>query len=288
MPNEHVQTKHDIQGILASLDLRPQKRFGQHFLIDGNLMRKLVEAADPTPRDTVLEVGGGTGGLTDLLARRAGRLIVVEVADRLAPFLVRRFADRDNVRVLRADVLRSKSRIEPAVIDALETAPPDGGAYMLVANLPYQVATPLIMNLLTADVHFERFCFSIQHEVARRLLAAPNCSDYGPLSIAVQTACTVNRIAHLPPEAYWPAPKVASAILRMDAIAHPFQHADALRRFIDLLHVAFAHRRKTLRYNLSRILDSDALDRCALDLTRRAQQVGVAEWIDFARTVLQP
>jgi len=283
---EHVQTKHEIQAILESLDLRPMKRFGQNFLIDGNLMRKLVDAADVTERDCVLEVGGGTGGLSDLLAARAGRLIVVEVVRELAEFLTDRFADRPNVTVINDDVLAGKSHLSPKLVEALTAAPNNAGRWMLVANLPYQVATPLIMNLLTCGSRFERFCFSIQQEMADRLLSPVGVKDYGPVSIAVQTVCEIKRVARLPAEAFWPAPKVCSAMIRMDRKAHPFEQGDALVRFIDLLHTAFSHRRKTLRYNLSRVLDDSVLASSTLDLSMRAQQVSTETWIAFGRHVL--
>lgn len=286
MHGEHVQTKHEIQAILESLDLRPMKRFGQNFLIDGNLMRKLVDAGDVTDRDFVLEVGGGTGGLSDLLAVRAGRLVIVEVVAQLAEFLTDRFADRDNVTVISDDVLANKSHLSPKLIEALAAAPTDGGRWMLVANLPYQVATPLIMNLLTCGSRFERFCFSIQQEMADRLLSPVGVKDYGPVSIAVQTVCEIKRVARLPAEAFWPAPKICSAIVRMDRKAHPFEHGDALARYIELLHAAFSHRRKTLRYNLSRLLDESVLASASLDLSMRAQQVDVQSWIKFGQTVL--
>lgn len=286
MDQEHVQTKHEIQGILESLDLRPLKRFGQNFLIDGNLMRKLVDAGDVTDRDFVLEVGGGTGGLSDLLSARAGRLIVVEVVAQLAEFLTDRFADRDNVTVINDDVLAGKSHLSPKLIEALAAAPKVDGRWMLVANLPYQVATPLIMNLLTCGSRFERFCFSIQQEVADRLLSPVGVKDYGPVSIAMQTVFAIKRIARLPAEAFWPAPKVSSAMIRMDRKAHPFEQGDALARFIDLLHAAFSHRRKTLRYNLPRAVDESVLASSSLDLSMRAQQVDVESWIEFGRRVL--
>ncbi len=248
MAKTPVQSKKDVQAILNSAGLKPDKHFGQNFLIDGNLMRKLVEGAEIGDSDTVLEVGGGTGGLSDQLADVARRLVIVEIDHDLAPLLVDRFAERDHVTVLETDVLSKKSEIAPVVLQALKDNPPESGKYLLVANLPYNVATPLLMNLLTADPQVERFCFTIQNEVGDRLLANAGCKEFGPLAIVVQTTCEITKQAKLPASAFWPAPKIESAMIRMDRKSHPFEQGDALPAFIALVRAAFAHRRKTLRF----------------------------------------
>ena len=280
-----VQTKADIREILETAGMRPHRRFGQNFLIDGNLLRKLVERAEIGPADTVLEVGGGTGVLSDLLAAQAGRLIIVELDHRLGPLLVERFADRDHVSVLLMDALSGKHYVAPEVLDTLGAAPPAGGIYTLVANLPYNIATPLIMNLLRARPQVQRMCFTIQKEVADRLVAAPGRKDYGVVSVAVQTVCRVEHVANVPHTAFWPMPKVQSTMLRLDRQAHPFEADAALEAFIDLLKAGFSHRRKTLRYNLARGYSADLVDRLAghTDLTRRAENLSVPEWTALAK-----
>ena len=281
MPQPHVQTKREIQALLTAAGRRPDKRLGQHFLIDGNLMRKLVERAEIGEGDTVLEVGGGTGGLTDLLAAVARRLVVVEIDGALAPLLEARFSGSDHVTVLCADVLTNKNTIAPVVLEALGRYRPTDGRYVLVANLPYNAATPLVMNLLTADPRVDRLCFTIQQEVAERLTARAGGRDFGPLAIAVQTTCAVHRLTKVPRSAFWPAPQVESAMLRLDRKPHPFERGNALRHFLDLVHAGFAHRRKTLRYNLARHLDDIALERAAqtVDLTKRAEAIELESWI---------
>lgn len=285
---DHVQTKREVEATLAAGGLRPDRRLGQHFLIDGNLMRKLADSAEIDPGDTVLEVGGGTGGLTDLLHPRAGRVIVVEVSRSLAPILTDRFANAPNVHILHCDVLAGKHHVAPQVIDALVAAAPASGRYLLVANLPYHVATPLIMNLLVAEPRIDRFCFTIQKEVADRLTAKAPSRDFGPLAIACQTVCSLHKIATIPPSAFWPAPKVSSAMLRMDRRSHAFEQAGHLQQFIDLLHAAFAHRRKTLRYNLARFLVDDDLARAAanVDLSLRAEEVPLEHWIELGKLLV--
>ena len=161
----------------------------------------------------------------------------------------------------------------------------DASSCKLVANLPYHVATPLIMNLLTARPRIERMCFTIQKEVADRLTAEAGSRDFGPLAIAVQTTCTITKLAKIPPQAFWPAPKVASSMLRLDRKPHPFETGDRLRRFLELIHAAFAHRRKTLRYNLSRYLDGAELAKTleSIDGNARAEHIDLEQWIELGR-----
>jgi 16S rRNA (adenine1518-N6/adenine1519-N6)-dimethyltransferase len=287
---EHVQTKTEIRTTLDSLGIRPQKRFGQHFLIDGNLMRCLADCAEVGPLDTAFEVGGGTGGLTDLLAATAGRVVVAEIDRALAGLLRQRFADRPSVRLIQGDVLAGKNRIAPAVIDAVNdwaAVPP--GTTALVANLPYAVATPLLMNLLHELPAVTRFCFTIQRDLAERIQAAPGTKAYGPLSVTLQTLADIRRIVRVPASAFWPAPAVDSTMLRLDVRTDVLPGLEAIARFITLVREAFLHRRKMLKHTLSRSLDERAFAAATelLDLTRRPEDLSPPEWVALARrTVL--
>ena len=290
---QHVQTKTEIREILASLGVRPQKRLGQHFLIDGNLMRRLATAAEIGSDDAVLEVGAGTGGLTDLLATTAGRVIAVEVDRALAGFLRDRFAERPNVRVIQADALANKNRTAPQVIDAVnEMAEATRGRVALVANLPYSVASPLLANLLHDLPVVTRMCFTVQRDVAERIEAAPGTKAYGPLSITLQAVTRIGRIARIPATAFWPAPRVESSMLRLDVRPQPLlDHPERIVGFARLVRDAFLHRRKTLKFNLARCLNQDAYASAAglIDLTRRPEDLNVDEWIDlYCRTRPDP
>lgn len=267
--------------MLAEAGVRPRKRFGQHFLVDGNLMRRLVECAELDPNDTVLEVGAGTGGLTDLIAGRAATLICVEVDRDLFALLSERFRDAAGLTLLQGDILAAKHRLMPEVdqlLRAREVAPP--GCVKLVANLPYQVATPLVMNLLVDYPAVRRLCFTVQAEVGERITAPAGCKAYGPLSITSQTLCRIETIARLGPDVFWPRPAVDSVMLRMDVLDSPFATAEELHGFVRLLRGVFDHRRKTLRSALSYVIDGEKLERLAgaFDLTRRPEQVPVEEW----------
>ncbi len=282
------QTLSEIRDLLASAGLRPQKKLGQNFLIDGNLMTKIVNAAGIEPDDTVLEIGAGTGSLTEMLLERAHRVVTIELDRGLAELLADRLSGRDNLTLLHEDVLQTKSQIAPVVLDALRHAA-GGRPALLVANLPYHIASPLLIDLLLCDVPFARFCFSVQREVADRIAAQPSTKDYGPMSILMQLCGTVHRITHLPPQAFWPAPKVESTALRIDIDLNRFPDKTLLRQFSDLLRLAFAHRRKTLNYNLKQqyepALFVPACAATGVDLGTRAEALSPEQWYELFRRI---
>lgn len=274
--------------MLAAAGVRPKRRHGQHFLIDGNLMRRLVDSAGIHATDIVLEVGAGTGSLTGLLAQRAGTVVAVEVDRALHAIAARTLAQAANLMLLRADVLDSKSRIARTVVNALTTAcRQTTGQLLLVANLPYDVATPLLMNLLLAPLSVRRLCFTVQKEVGERLEAAPESKAYGPLAIILQTVCRVKRTARVPATAFWPMPRVESSMYRLDVVEHPFADHGQLLSFAALVRAAFCHRRKTLRYNLTRCVGPTACGAAAevVDLGCRPEAVTPGQWVEINRVI---
>lgn len=286
---EHVQTKREITALLDSAGLRPRKRLGQHFLIDGNLMRRLVAGAELRPDDFVLEVGGGTGGLTDLLVRRVRQLMCVEIDHQLVAVLEERFRDAAGVMVLAGDVLDSKHQLMTEVTAAIRSFHGDpGGGAKLVANLPYRVATPLVMNLLVDYPEVRRLCFTVQAEVGERITAVPDRKAYGPLSIVSQLLCEIQTLGAVPPTAFWPRPGVDSVMIRMDVGAPPFATQDEVRRFSRLVRATFEHRRKTLRSALGYVLDEVHRDRVSqrFDSTRRPESFSVQEWLEIYRAAV--
>jgi len=248
----HLPTQSEIKAMLAEAGVRPDRRWGQHFLIDGNLMRMLVEAADLAPHDTVLEVGAAVGNLTGLLLIGAGHVVAVEVDSGLAAIARDRLADAENLDLLVTDVLADKHRVAPAVLEAVARRRAElGGPVKLVANLPYQAATPLLAELVRADPPPERLVFTVQKEVADRLVAAPDSSDYGPASVLVQALGEVKVVRRLGPSVFWPRPRVWSAMVCIrPSAAKRRQVADlaVLRRTIDGL---FGHRRKRAARSLA-------------------------------------
>ena len=274
--------------MLAAAGVRPKRRLGQHFLIDGNLMRRLVDSADIHATDLVLEVGAGTGSLTGLLTERAGTVVAVELDRTLHDIAAHRLAEAANLTLLLCDVLDSKSRIARTVVDTLTThCRQSDGQLLLVANLPYDVATPLLMNLLLSPVGVRRLCFTVQREVGERLEAAPGSKAYGPLAIILQTVCSVKRTARVPATAFWPTPRVESSMYRLDVVEHPFADRGQLLSFATLVRAAFCHRRKTLRHNLTRHVGPTACGAAAaiVDLGCRPETVTPNQWVEINRAV---
>lgn len=283
-----VQTRREIESLLNGAGIRPLKRYGQNFLIDGNLIRKLVDAAEIGPADLVLEVGPGTGSLTEELLARAGHVVAVEIDKGLSRILRDRFADNDRFTLVNTDVLHKKSAVSPLVLHALhDKRPTPPGRTMLVANLPYQAATPLIVDLLLGDDYVSPLCFTVQAEVADRFLSPAGTKEYGPISVYAQALAEGRRIARCPPEAFWPAPDVHSAMVRLDIHGGPPNTEPVRRTLGRLVHACFLHRRKTMRGNLKTFLDAAMFERVATDgrwnLDQRPEQITVAQWVAMAR-----
>jgi 16S rRNA (adenine1518-N6/adenine1519-N6)-dimethyltransferase len=249
-----MQTLAQIREMLESRGLAPRKSLGQNFLIDQNLVRRLVEASGVRAGDLVLEVGPGTGVLTEELLRRGCCVVACELDRGLAAMLRERLADPRGVlgapdtasfTLVEGDCLASKREISPTVLAAI-----DGRPFRLVANLPYNAGTPLMLALLCAHPNCRSMHVTIQREVADRLLAKPRSPDYGPLSIVAQALAHVERVATLPPECFWPRPDVTSTMV---SIA---RHEDPLTKrpwqLAEFCQQAFSKRRKQLGAVLGR------------------------------------
>ena len=277
----HVQTKREIAEALASVGMRPRKMFGQNFLIDGNLMRRLVAAAALTEHDLAIEVGAGTGGLTDLLVASAGQVVSVEIDRDLQRIVAERFRGHDGFRLICGDVLERKHEIIGSLAEAIVTHDDRRGAVKLVANLPYQIATPLVMNLLVDYPQVRAFVFTVQAEVGDRVTAEAGCKAYGPLAIIAQVLADVATVARLGPGAFWPRPTIRSVMLKLEVKPSPFADVDTLRRFAALVRGVFEHRRKTLRAAMR--LHNHAVACAALfeqvDATRRPESLTPSEWV---------
>lgn len=203
-----MQTLAEIRDALASYGLSPRKSLGQNFLIDHNLIRKLVDASGVRAGDVVLEVGPGTGTLTDELLERGCDVIACELDDGLATLLRDRHADTDRFTLIHADCLAGKRSLQPEIASALAGRP-----FTLVANLPYGAATPLMLTLLVDHPGCRAQFVTIQREVADRLGAVPSSKAYGSISVIAQLLAEVRTIATLGPECFWPRPDVSSAMV---------------------------------------------------------------------------
>lgn len=232
--------------------IQPATRHGQNFLIDLNLQQVIVDAADLSPLDVVLEIGTGTGALTALIAKRAGAVITVEIDGHLFELASELLLDFENVTMLKHDALKNKNQFDPRVLDAIgsELSKAPERRLKLVANLPYNVATPVLSNLLSCPHVPHSMVATIQKEVGDRIVARPKTKDYGALSVWMQCQADTEIVRIMPPSVFWPPPKVDSAIVRIVVNEQRRAAVPDLRYFHQFVKAIFIHRRKFLRANV--------------------------------------
>jgi 16S rRNA (adenine1518-N6/adenine1519-N6)-dimethyltransferase len=287
-----AQTLNDIKRLLAEHGLHPKKKFGQNFLHDGNHMAKIMDAAALSPGDVVLEVGPGTGALTERLADAGARLVAVEIDRDMEPILRGRLGDRITLHL--GDALDGKHAINPEVVALLASVgqasclsdgpqplesmtgrmpvPP----FKLIANLPYHIASPLLANLALDYPAMTHAVVMIQKEVADRLTAPPGTKAYGPLGILLQAVFEIRRVGVLKPGCFYPPPSIDSAVVALHRRAAPL--CDDPHAFSALLHTLFSKRRK----QLGAILGRDAELPAGVEPTMRPEVLSLAQLCELA------
>ena len=194
--------------------------------------------------------------------------------------------DFENVSLICADILVNKNTINQDALKQLASMQKRlNGDVLLIANLPYQVATPLVMNLLVGCPSVRRLCFTVQQEVGDRLMAKSGCKEYGPLGIIAQSACRLETIAQLPPHVFWPRPSVGSVMIRMDVLDAPLLEPESLNEFSLFVRSVFEHRRKTLRSALGYAVNDEIRERICgqVDAVRRPESLSIDEWVEMFR-----
>lgn len=243
------QTVSFLQRRFREVGLQPNARHGQNFLIDLNLIDLLARAANITSNDVVLEVGTGTGSLTGRLAEHAAHVITVEIDQHLHVLAREELIDCQNVTMLKQDALRNKNHIHDNVLNTVRAklAEAPGRVFKLAANLPYNVATPILSNLLAGDPVPFSMTATIQRELAERIVAKPSTKDYSALSVWMQSLCEIEIVRIMPPDVFWPRPKVESAIIHI--VPQPAKRASIpdLEYWHAFCRAMFFHRRKFLR-----------------------------------------
>ena len=266
-----------LRDVIARHDLAARKSLGQHFLLDANLIRRIVRQAGDLAGRHVIEIGPGPGGLTRaLLETDAASVTAIEIDDR-AVAAVRELEDagRGRLRVIQADALRTD-------LPALVPAP-----RRIVANLPYNVASPLLVGWLRQAASFEQMTLMFQQEVAERIAAAPGTGDFGRLSVLAQWTCETSLRLRIPPDAFVPPPKVWSAVLGL--VPHAAQpEPELFARMERLTAAAFGQRRKMLRSALRPLGGEALLARAGIEPTRRAETLSVAEFDRLVRLAGAP
>lgn len=229
--------------VLKKYGFHFQKRYGQNFLIDPRVLRKITAAADIGPEDCVLEIGPGIGTLTQYLAFQAKKVYAVEIDDALIPVLQETLKDWDNVTVIHNDILKMD-------LHALVRDQNEGKPVKVVANLPYYITTPILMGLMEKEVPFTSITVMVQKEVADRMRAEPGTKDYGALSVAVQYYTVPHPAATVPPNCFIPRPNVGSAVISLEKRAERAVAAANEQLFFQVVHASFEQRRKTLLNSL--------------------------------------
>ena len=294
--NEPRQTASYLSKRLAAAGLRPVSKYGQNFLIDLNLVDLIVRSAELRKTDVVLEIGTGVGSLTTRLSDQAGAVLSVEIDANLHQLASEELEGRQNVRLIHGDALRNKNTLRPDLIGPIREAMARIGPearFLLVANLPYNVATPIIGNLLHESPPPDVMVVTIQKELADRIVAEPGTKDYGALSIWVQSLCRAQIIRILPPNVFWPRPNVHSAILRLDLVPEWREQFADLNYFHQTVRALFFHRRKFLRSvvisamkgRLGKPEVDELLGQLGYDETCRAEQLSVSQIQDLAEAL---
>jgi len=273
VPNEKFLRQHGI---------RPRKELGQHFLLDPSVAEKILRAAELRADDTVVEIGAGVGNLTVELAERVGAVHAIEYDEALVRVLKRQIANHKNVHVVHGDALQyhlgmigSSTKVK------------------VVGNLPYSISTPLVLRFIEWRERVALMVLTLQKEVADRLAASPGTREYGVLTIAVQFYMHVDEVGLVPRDAFFPVPKVDSAILKLVPLHRPTVEVDDLALYFSLVKAAFAHRRKTLWNNLkaasflnvepARWLD--ALRAGEIDPSRRAETLSLEGYATLVNAI---
>ena len=260
------------------------KSLGQNFLIDDNVIDKIIGGARVKEGDKVIEVGPGIGTLTREMAKRAEKVVAVEIDKNLIPILKETLADFDNTEVVNEDIL--KVDINKLVDEKLS-----GGPVKLIANLPYYITTPIVMKFLEEDIPVTDIVVMVQKEVADRMNAVPSTKDYGALSVAVQYYCDTEIVAKAPRHMFIPQPKVDSTVIGLHIREERKYKADNEQLFFKTVKAAFGQRRKTLLNSLSSmgVLDKakikEVLAEAGIDEKRRGETLSIEEFAHLSNII---
>lgn len=254
--------------------IRYKHDLGQHFLYDEALLRSLVAATGVSKEDTVLEIGPGAGTLTKCLCDAAGKVISVEVDQDVIPFLKLATQDRENLTIVEGDIRK---------LDLEELCRPLGENFYVIANIPYNITTPIFEMLWDSGLPIRQISVMIQKEVADKLMAAPSTDVYGILSVRCQLVSEPSLVEIVPAERFTPPPKVDSAFVRLDMRGEPPAPVKDEKLLMRMVKAGFGMRRKTLTNALKGVVDADtlreALAVCGLSATVRGEALSVLQWI---------
>lgn len=276
---EHISSPAHIKAIMQANGLTFHKGLGQNFLFDDFFLSKIVDSADITGEDTVLEIGPGLGVLTTRLAEKAKKVIAVEIDQNIVPVLQKLTIAYNNIEIINKDILKTD----------LKEILPEGEKVKVVANLPYYITSPIIMKLLTEGDFINTIVIMIQKEVADRIVASPSTKDYGALTVAVHYYSNPKKMVTVPAGAFIPPPKVDSTVLRLDIPETPKYSPKCEKTFFRVVKGAFGQRRKTLANALSSAFNDfskeeirEIITNCDLSETCRGETLDIEKFIEIS------
>ncbi len=269
--------KLNTKDIVLKYNFRFTKSLGQNFLIDDSVLDDIVEGAEISKDDYIIEIGPGVGTLTKELLTRAKRVTSIELDERLVPILKEELKDFDNFEVVHKDALK---------VD-YNTLIGEEKSVKIVANLPYYVTTPIIANLLNGGFNIKSIIIMIQKEVGERIDAEPSTKDYGAFSLLVQYYCDTKIIRNVPPSSFIPAPKVDSIVIRLDKLEKPRVSVENEKLFFNVIRQSFNMRRKTLWNAMKNIgLDKEKIkegfENAGIDEKRRGETLSIEEFANLS------
>ncbi|MGR3303449.1 MAG: 16S rRNA (adenine(1518)-N(6)/adenine(1519)-N(6))-dimethyltransferase RsmA [Candidatus Scalindua sp.] len=280
-------TKSMLKLLFEERGIRIKKHWGQNFLIDQNLLQYIVKTAELSRNDVVLEIGAGTGALTRLLAQEAEHVFAVELDRKLFEILEETLKDYNNVTLINKDILKSKHHIQSEIVEAISDhvstadfpSPSAGDSCVkVIANLPYYISTPVIIDLLQEVLPIKTMVLTLQRDTTNRMVARPGTKSYGVLSIMTRLFAEVKVLKKLPPDVFWPAPLVESTIVKMMVNRH--RYVDRIRdyqSFQDVIRAIYVSRRKTLSNSLLSLCSSHGIKKNGTrqDLVTILERVGI-------------
>jgi len=282
---EFISTHSKTLEIIRTHDFKVKKGYGQNFLVDQHVINKIIAGSNINEHDLVIEIGPGLGGLTERLAKEAKHLIAIEIDKSLIPILEESFCTYPNVEILNQDILKTN-------IAEIITAHGAKSA-KIVANLPYYITTPIIMNILEGDAPIESMTIMIQKEVGQRIKATAGTKDYGALTLGVAFRARAEIVANVPRNSFVPRPNVDSVVLRLDRLETPPVEVECEELLFKIIRASFEQRRKTLLNCLFNLLDlglskdelTVLLEGCGLDANVRGESLTLESFADIANAI---
>lgn len=262
-----------------------KKKYGQNFLVDQNILKKIIDKADITKDKNVIEIGPGLGALTELLCEKANKVLAFEIDKTLIPILDDTLVNHENIDVINKDIL------DVNIIGYIDEYLDDGRDIVVVANLPYYITTAILLKLLQETDKIKSYVVMMQNEVANRLTSKPSTKDYNSLSVVIQYKCDTKKILNVPRSVFIPAPNVDSAVVKLDLKEEKEVDVNHIDLFYDIIRKSFSQRRKTLinnlsqSYGLSKELLAELLEKINLDIRIRAENLTINDFNNLTNEI---